>query len=246
LSGRTLDRFFGEGRDASGSLKETSLNELCSLLIKHYTWNNFILENPAPFDEQVPNQLFINLTESWQRKIIQSINNKLRDYSSFENYLSGVRKLKELKGVQEDCITNLEIKNFASKIYIELITRKGAIPIDIEHDVIEEIYDSWFKLFCIIREEIKLLPSIYLTQKDKPLPISLSIEILNEILRPHLTQHQAKYRHWLGKEKSYPKNRNLTPQELQKKYASYSLIIESIKSINQKLINASQQFQNFS
>ena len=40
----------------------------------------------------------------------------------------------------------------ANRIYIELTTRKAAIPIDENNDVIEEVYNSWYKLFGIIRD----------------------------------------------------------------------------------------------
>ncbi|MFA5229787.1 MAG: hypothetical protein WC446_08590, partial [Candidatus Paceibacterota bacterium] len=39
----------------------------------------------------------------------------------------------------------------AHKIWTELVTRKAAIPIDKENDVIEEVYDSWYSLFKRVR-----------------------------------------------------------------------------------------------
>ncbi len=45
---------------------------------------------------------------------------------------------------------NLEV---AHTIYIELITRKAALPYDEEHDIIVEIYDSWCQLFKTTREK---------------------------------------------------------------------------------------------
>ena len=51
--------------------------------------------------------------------------------------------------------TNIEIAN---RIYVELITRKAAIPFDENHDVISEVYDSWYTLFNTTREELKKLP----------------------------------------------------------------------------------------
>lgn len=248
LSGRTLDRFFGEGKDASGNLKETSLNELCSLFIKQYTWNNFVLENPAPFDELVPNQLFIDLTESWQKRIIQSIDNKLKDYSSYENYLSGIPRIKtELRNNYQISSGDIEIKQFAKRIYIELITRKAAIPIDFEKDVIEEIYNSWYNLFCIIRDEIKKLPILeYDVPQNSNNPIEFALKILNEILRPHLTEHQAKYRSWLENEKKKEKVNNFSPQELQKNYPNYKSISKSMQTVNSQLIQSAQIFYDFS
>lgn len=50
----------------------------------------------------------------------------------------------------------------ANRIHIELTTRKAAILINENDDSIEEIYDSWYKLFNIIRDEIKTVPGKYL------------------------------------------------------------------------------------
>src|SRR5436309_1625407 len=41
---------------------------------------------------------------------------------------------------------NIEDIQIAHRIWVELITRKAALPIDPEHDVIFEIYDSWHAL----------------------------------------------------------------------------------------------------
>ena len=73
-----------------------------------------------------------------------------------------IEKKEEFKSQKEGIpyisTVNSEIQKFANNIYIELITRKAGIPIDENNDVIEDIYNSWYKLFCIIRDEIKALP----------------------------------------------------------------------------------------
>ncbi|GAH33260.1 unnamed protein product, partial [marine sediment metagenome] len=103
----------------------------------------------------------------------------------------------------------------ANRIYIELTTRKAAIPIDEENDVIEEVYNSWYKLFEIIREEIKSLPGEYLKDHDPTNAlIGLTSRILNEGLRPHLTKYQARYRQWLKQEIEKRKDEDITPQEI--------------------------------
>jgi hypothetical protein len=126
----------------------------------------------------------------------------------------------------------------ANRIYIELITRKAAIPIDEEHDVIEEVYDSWYKLFGIVRDEIKSVPGQYLQSHDptKAL-IGLTTKILNSGLRPHLTEYQAKFRKWLKTAKEDAINKNLTPQELQKKYPDFANLVASMKLVNGTLTN---------
>jgi len=128
---------------------------------------------------------------------------------------------------------NFENLYIANRIYIELTTRKAAIPIDENNDNIEEIYDSWYNLFGIIRDEIKTVPGKYLKEHDptKAL-IGLTRKILNDGLRPHLTEHQAKFRNWLGKAKKDTNNVNLTPQELQKLYPDFANLVTSMKAVN--------------
>ena len=137
---------------------------------------------------------------------------------------------------------NSENLYIANRIYIELTTRKAAIPVDEDNDVIEEIYDSWYKLFGIIREEIKSLPGKYLKDHDPTAAlIGLTRRILNDGLRPHLTEHQARFRKWINTAKEKDENNELTPQELQKNYPDYDNLIESMKSVNQILIDYSNE-----
>lgn len=135
-----------------------------------------------------------------------------------------------------------EIGIFAKRLYVELTTRKAAIPIDEENDVIEEIYNSWYKLFCVIREEIKNLPvSCFTTQGNSKDVIDLTKKILNEVLRPHLTEHQARFRSWLEKTKQGSKNRKITPQKLQMEYPDYKNLIRSVKSTNKMIIDITEK-----
>lgn len=161
----------------------------------------------------------------------------------------------EHKNIQAKGLHQIEVRttllkfdesHFASKIYIELITRKAAIPIDLEKDVIEEIYNSWYKLFCVIRDELKSLPpNCLINQNNQTSVVRISMEILNDILRPHLTEHQAKYRSWLNFSKQSTKNKILAPQELQRKYKNYEFLRSEIKATNFKLIEYTNQLYNF-
>ena len=124
----------------------------------------------------------------------------------------------------------------ANRIYIELTTRKAALEID-ENDVIEEIYNSWYILFGVIREEIKSLPGKYLREHDATLSlIGLTRKILNDGMRPHLTVYQAQFRAWLIEAKKVPQNASLSPQALQQKYPDYKNLFFSIKQVNKTLI----------
>jgi hypothetical protein len=138
--------------------------------------------------------------------------------------------------------TGEEIKMFAKRLYVELTTRKAAIPIDEDNDVIEEIYNSWYKLFCVIREEIKILPVSCFAKQDNPvIIIDLTKKILNEVLRPHLTEHQAKFRSWLEKTKQSSEYKNFAPQKFQKKYPDYKNLMRSMKSTNEMIIDMAEE-----
>lgn len=133
---------------------------------------------------------------------------------------------------------NIEI---AHRIYIELITRKAAIPID-NNDVIVEVYNSWYTLFQTTREELKKLSGEMLldNQVSKDL-IKLLSDILNIGLRPHLTEHQAKFRKWYNSALTLEENKNKTPQQIQSEYSDYENLFESMKTVNQLLIEHSKR-----
>ena len=137
---------------------------------------------------------------------------------------------------------NYENLYIANRIYIELTTRKAAIPIDEENDTIEEIYNSWYKLFGIIRDEIKTVPGKYLKDHDSTTAlIGLTRKILNDGLRPHLTEHQARFRCWIKKAKKEPDKVNLSPQDLQKLYPDFANLITSMKVVNIILIRYAEE-----
>ncbi|HII01675.1 TPA: hypothetical protein HA351_08530 [Methanosarcinaceae archaeon] len=137
---------------------------------------------------------------------------------------------------------NLEI---AHKIYTELTTRKAALTIDPDKDVIKEIYDSWYALFKITREEMKNLSGKCLRDNKSQELIELATKILNEGLRPHLTTYQAKFRKWYEEELEKPENRGKSPQDVQKNFPEYKELVESMKEVNQLLIEYSQQLHKF-
>ena len=83
---------------------------------------------------------------------------------------------------------NLTDRQIAYAIWVELSTPKIGLPIDFDNDVISEIYDSWFNYFSVTRELIKGVP-VNKFRNDSTLQIiNISIEVLNEGIRPHLTR----------------------------------------------------------
>ena len=100
---------------------------------------------------------------------------------------------------------------FASRIIIDLQNRKAGIPIDLNVDTVEDIYNSWYALFNTIRNELKNLPN-GISSEDNFEVINIAKNILDKALRPHLTEYQAKFRFWINLQKSNPINIELTPQ----------------------------------
>ncbi|MEL4303357.1 hypothetical protein ACE02Z_17300 [Shewanella xiamenensis] len=138
---------------------------------------------------------------------------------------------------------NLVDKQIAYKIWVELSTRKIGLPIDLEHDVITEIYDSWYTFFAVTRELIKEVPVAMYRREDTAKIIGLSIDILNVGIRPHLTTWQAKYRRWYDSQLIDDQNKNLSPQDIQTKYLQYEILKEDLMRVNDSLIKYRQVMQ---
>jgi len=134
---------------------------------------------------------------------------------------------------------NIEI---AHKIYIELITRKAAIQIDEEKDVIVEVYNSWYSLFQITRNELKSFDGKLLKDNNTSQElIRLLTDILNKGLRPHLTEYQARFRKWYSEQ--LEEDEGESPQDIQSKFEDIKELLNSMKEVNQTLIDYSEQLK---
>ncbi len=130
---------------------------------------------------------------------------------------------------------NVKDREIAYAIWVELSTRKIGLTIDLNDDVIIEIYESWYSFFSITRDLIKDIPVQKLNDESTRQIIQLSIDVLNDGLRPHLTSWQARFRHWWERAlKSSPDD--VDPQALQTKYPSYQQLSKDLLSVNSRLI----------
>lgn len=136
---------------------------------------------------------------------------------------------------------NVTDQQIAYKIWVELSTRKIGIPIDTANDVISEIYDSWFNFFSVTRELIKDVPVQKFRRKDTEQIVRLSIEVLNQGIRPHLTQWQARFRRWYENQLKQDANADFHPQDIQKKYPQFAELERDLLDVNQRLINYRQK-----
>jgi hypothetical protein len=135
---------------------------------------------------------------------------------------------------------NLTDKQVAYAIWVELSTRKIGLPIDLKHDVISEIYDSWYNFFSVTRELIKSVPVIRVRREGTQAIIKLSIEVLNEGLRPHLTEWQARFRTWYERElKRYEQAQGkeiLDPQQIQEQFPKFKELETDLLRVNASLM----------
>jgi hypothetical protein len=121
---------------------------------------------------------------------------------------------------------NHETLRIAHQAWAELATRKAALPFEVDHDVIAEVYESWYVLFGELRALVKSVPAEQLsTGQPAARLVEVLVQALNEGLRPHLTRWQAKYRAWWEAESTKTENHGIAPQELQRRYPEHDALL---------------------
>ncbi len=124
-------------------------------------------------------------------------------------------------------------RQIAYSIWVEMTTRKIGQPVDLEDDVISDVYDSWYKFFGVTRELVKTVPVSKIHFESTREIIELSIEILNQGMRPHLTKWQARFRRWLDREiAQHPEK---SPQEIQRLFPEYDALAQDLMEVSGKL-----------
>ena len=128
-----------------------------------------------------------------------------------------------------------EVASIAHQAWIELVTRKAGIQVD-DDDIVVEVYDSWYSLFRAFRQLAKEVPvsALHKSSDAKELLDSLTA-VMNEVLRPHLTKHQAIFRYWWRTtlDSNYS---DLSPQERQREYPEYGELFSEMREVNLSLI----------
>lgn len=137
----------------------------------------------------------------------------------------------------------LELDNNISKIahdaWVEIMTRKVGIEFEEDKDVIVEVYNSWYKLFGIIRDLLKEVDSLN-NENVKRLE-NVLLDVLNKGLRPHLTTWQAKFRKWY--DNKCQSNLEKTPQEIQKEYEEYDELVTDLKNVNRQMMQFAKELE---
>jgi hypothetical protein len=123
----------------------------------------------------------------------------------------------------------------AHKAWVELVTRKAALPFDSDHDVVVEVYNSWYALFQEMRVLAKSIPAERMREsKDTRQLVRLLVEALNLGLRPHLTKWQARFRHWYAGAST--KSPDKCPQDVQRDYPHFAEMSADLLKVNKQLV----------
>jgi len=130
-------------------------------------------------------------------------------------------------------------REIAWKLYIEMRTRKAALLFDDQYDVINEIYDSLYQLFPLIRDMLSAFPPEKIARSERL--ISILMRVQADGLRPHLTRWQAAFRRWWDQATNSPENSFLTPQEIQRQYPFYKELTADLKVANTELLRLSDE-----
>lgn len=136
---------------------------------------------------------------------------------------------------------NLENIQIAHEAWVELTTRKAALPFEEDHDVIVEVYDSYYQLFSRLRDLTKSIPAHKLRQcSDTRKLVLVMVAVLNHALRPHLTRWQARFRRWYDNALKEDSNRGKSPQEIQRGFPEYSLLVSDLKALQINVVKYSE------
>lgn len=138
--------------------------------------------------------------------------------------------------------------NVAYKLWVEINTRKIGQEIDYSNDVIEEVYNSWYDFFKLTRELLKEIPAEKAAEPNTKKIIEITTSILNEVIRPHLTKWQARFRHWYSKSAES----SLPPQKRQSQFVcsencdiyNFTELKNDMEIVNKTLIDYKKILEN--
>lgn len=124
----------------------------------------------------------------------------------------------------------------AYQAWVELTTRKAALPFDEEHDVISEVYASWYTLFGTIRELIKTVPAHRLRDCENTQRLVETLtKVLNDGLRPHLTRWRPHFKRWYEQTCAGDKCIDKRPQDIEREFPQYKELVADLKKVNEGL-----------
>jgi len=121
----------------------------------------------------------------------------------------------------------------AWKMYVQLKTRKAALPFDEDHDVIINVFDSLRDVFSVTRD---LLSEASPHQGEAQRSVAdFVLRVLNDGIRPHLTRWHASFAAWWDKAMKLPENDGKSPEDVQRGFPEYDALVADLKKMNDEL-----------
>lgn len=144
-----------------------------------------------------------------------------------------------LDGLTFHICSDKEVRQIAYKLWVEINTRVIGVKINLDHDIIRAVHESYYTFFKSARLLIEDIPANSIN-KSKQL-INLSISFLNEVMRPYLTKWGIKFNDWYDKEREIDKN--TPPQKLQRHYDEFKELSDDLLQLNLNIINYSNSLK---
>ena len=129
----------------------------------------------------------------------------------------------------------------AHRAWVELATRKAGLPFDPNHDIVVEVYDSWYELFGRLRDLASQCPATKIRSDTNTRElVSTLTNVLNNGMRPHLTKWQGAFRRWYDHAISNA-DPSMSPQEVQRNYPQCDLLLTDLQAVQAGL----QRYMDF-
>ena len=127
----------------------------------------------------------------------------------------------------------------AWKMYVQLKTRKAALLFDEEFDIISNVHDSLHDIFAVTRDLLsEIRPYHGETQKNIA---DFVLRVLNDGIRPHLTQWHAAFRGWWDNANTVTENSRKSPGDLQKEFPQHKELVSDLKRMNDELAKYAEE-----
>lgn len=118
-----------------------------------------------------------------------------------------------------DQIVKSNIKNY-------LNTKRTLFLIDLKYDNFYEVFDSYYKVYCFLRDQIQLC------DRNTNSNIYECINNAFEKLNIFLTKHQSNYRRWYENERLKDEFADMDIYDIQKEYRHYDELCSDFEKIN--------------
>lgn len=127
----------------------------------------------------------------------------------------------------------------AWRIYSQIKTRVAAIDFNEKYDSVLLVHESLYKVFDVIRTEISEIPIDRVKKNRADAMVDFYLGILNEGIRPHLTQWHIPLKQWVENEQKKHPDQSIL--ELEQRYPRRKELLESLAAMNNRMKSYSNE-----